>query len=117
MSTVESLEVSRHEGTNPDLWSAHPEVSSRSDLAPSIQAPPALLSSSYSYQPSFIHHHQTETVTPLRRSLRLRDKARPDYRRMESFEFPERLPLLREDLLDLEVHGPQSLQNLQKRKL
>jgi len=38
-------------------------------------------------------------------------------RRMESFEFPERLPLLREDRLDLEVHGPQSLQNLQKRKL
>src|SRR6218665_859798 len=96
-SRVERLEASTREETNPGLWSARPEVSSRCDLAHSAQAP-LLLSLSYPYQSSFVHLHQpTETVMPPPRSLRLKDKVRPDYRRMEGFEFPGQLPLLREE--------------------
>src|SRR6218665_657277 len=95
MNRLERVEATRLEGMNPDLWTARPEVSSYCDLAPFTRAPLSLSSPSYSQPPSFVHHYQIETVAPLRRSLRRRDKARADYRRMERPEFPERLPLMR----------------------
>jgi len=118
MNRLERIETSMHEGTNPDLWTAHPEVNSHSDLALSAQVLQLLSSSLHSSIPSFIHHHQGEDVVPLWRSLRLRNKARLDYRRMERIELPEKLPLLREEenrknRMDIEAWGQQSL-NLQK---
>src|SRR6218665_2436382 len=118
MNRIERVEATRPEGTNPDLWTARPEVSSYCDLAPFTRAPLSLSSPLYSYPSLFVHHPQIETVAPLRRSLRLRDRARTDYRRMERPEFLERLPLSRvegtaEKRLDFEVREPTSL-NLQK---
>ena len=118
MDRLERVEAMRPEGTNPDLWTARPEVSSYCDLAPFIRAPLSLSSPPYSHPSSFVHHHQIETVAPLRRSLRLRDKARTAFRRIERPEFLESLPPSRvegttEYRMDFEVRKPTSL-NLQK---
>src|SRR6218665_1406244 len=116
MNRLERVKAMRPEGTNPYLWTARPVVSSYCDLAPFTRAPLSLSSSLHSHPPSFIPHHHNviETVAPLRRSLRLRDKARTDYPRMERPEFP----LLREEgttekRLSFEVREPTTL-NLQK---
>src|SRR6218665_2748862 len=116
MNRIERVEATRPEGTNPYLWTARPVVSSYSDLAPFTRAPLSLSSPLHSHPLSFVPHHHNviETVAPLRRSLRLRHKARTDYPRMERPEFP----LLREKgttekRLSFEVREPTTL-NLQK---